>query len=127
MPATVVRPAFHATSTKQAKRAVEPVSSRRLLDALAALPIYRWRFTGQESNQHVGPMAEAFHDRLGIMGSNQSIASVDADGVILAAIAALADRLHQRGEELREEAAALDAELDTLEERVASLAAQLDD
>ena len=118
----IYAPAFHTTSTQAAKTDIEPVDCETVLDGVRSLPIYRWRFTDLDDGHHVGPMAEDFHDRFELDQSGETIASVDADGIAMAAIQGLLDRYETARERLeddlqerRERVAALESRLDALE------------
>ena len=66
------------------------------------LPIERWRFkTEDEGVKHVGPMAQDFHEAFGLGESDTAIATVDADGVALAAIQGLNLRLNEKEAEIQ--------------------------
>jgi len=100
-----------------------------VLDGVESLPVETWRFDHQDDGRHMGPMAEAFHAAFGL-GDDETIATVDADGVALAAIKGLGERLDERDERIT----ALEAEndelrgrLDAVEERLAALTEQSDD
>ena len=118
----IYAPAFHTTSTQAAKTDVEPVDCEAILDGVRSLPIYRWQFSDLDDGDHVGPMAEDFHDRFELDQSGETIASVDADGIAMAAIQGLLDRYESTRERLeddlkarRERVAALESRLEALE------------
>lgn len=92
-------------SDRHAKTDIRAVEPAEVLAGVLALPIYAWRYRAQdESIRHMGPMAQDFHAAFGLNGEDDtSIATVDPDGVALAAIQAL------------------HAELSALRERVDSL------
>jgi hypothetical protein len=82
---------------------------------VAALPITQWRFKTEESDvKHVGPMAQDFHAAFGLGAQETAIATVDADGVALAAIQAL-------NRKLMDELNRRDAEHAKLQQRLAEL------
>ena len=81
-------------SDRNAKTAIVPADTAAILDKVAALPIEQWRFKAEpEGVKHVGPMAQDFHAAFGLGTRPTGIATVDADGVALAAIQALNQRL----------------------------------
>ena len=53
------------------------------------MPITSWAYKTDCNTRHIGPMAQDFHKAFGLGGSDKSIATVDADGVALAAIQGL--------------------------------------
>ena len=69
------------------------MSSREVLEKVAALPISRWNFKGDAETPHVGPMAQDFHAAFRLGTDERHIATVDADGVALAAIQGLNQKL----------------------------------
>jgi hypothetical protein len=86
-------------SDRNAKTEFEPVDTAAILKRVAALPIQRWRFKAEEPGvKHVGPMAQDFHAAFGLGAAPTAIATVDADGVALAAIQGLNQKV---GEELK--------------------------
>ena len=60
---------------------------------------------------HIGPMAEDFKDAFGMAGDGKSIGTVDADGVALAAIQGLNQKLESENAELRLRLEAIEAKL----------------
>ncbi len=115
---------FNSTSDREAKQDFEPVDSAAILEKVAALPITRWAFKGQPGNRHIGPTAQDFQATFGVGGSDKAIATVDADGVALAAIQALHGKLEEQQLELdrrRKEIAELKDVLEKLRHTVDKL------
>lgn len=107
-------------SSRDTKEGFEPVDPDQVLAAVSALPITRWRYRGSDEGDHLGPVAEDFHASFGLGDTDKYIATVDADGVALAAIQALARLAERQQEQLglqREEITALRGRLDGLEAR----------
>lgn len=77
-------------SSRQIKNTGRPVDEKAVLDALASLPIETWSYIGEET-EHVGPYAEDFKEAFGV-GDGKTISVVDAIGVMMAAMKALANR-----------------------------------
>jgi hypothetical protein len=120
-------PAFNTTSTRTAKTDVEPVDTGEVLDGVRDLDVNSWVFEDGD-DRHLGPMAEDFEATFELGGDAESIASVDADGVALAAIQELADELEaatERVAELEDELAAKDDRIDELESRLAAIEDEL--
>lgn len=105
-------------SSRSFKENVAAVDPLAVLDRLVALPISTWRYIGSEEGVHLGPMAEDFKAAFDLAGDGKSIATVDADGVALAAIQGLNQKLER-------ENAALRADLDALRAEMAGLRALL--
>ena len=83
---------------------------------MVELPLTTWNYKADTGTRHLGPMAQDFFAAFGIGPDDQHIATVDADGVALAAI----QGLHQKLEETRAENAALKARLERLERLINS-------
>ncbi len=102
-----------------------PAAEARILALLADLPVTTWNYEGQDpSIRHIGPTAQDFHAAFGYGEDDQHISSVDADGVALAAIQGLyelAQTQAARAETLEAENAALQAQFDDIEARLAAL------
>lgn len=112
--------AFNPTSDRNAKENFSPVDAAEVLARVAAMPILRWNFKSDTGTTHIGPMAQDFHAAFGVGPDDKHIATVDADGVALAAIQALA----RQNAELRSTNAALQKRLDDLAERLRALEAK---
>jgi hypothetical protein len=93
---------FNSTSDRNAKADVEAVEPTTVLEKVAALPISTWRFKQQADTRHLGPMAQDFHAAFGLGTDDRHIATVDADGVALAAIQGLNLKLKEREQEIAE-------------------------
>jgi hypothetical protein len=102
-----------------------PVDGEETLTKLVTLPIQTWNYRDEEASvRHVGPTAQDFRAAFGLGASETSIATVDADGVSLAAIQALARRttelyrdnesLHRANDELRAVVRALAQRIDEM-------------
>ena len=105
---------FVSSSDRNLKENFAAVSPREVLDKVTALPISRWNFKGDAATPHVGPMAQDFRAAFALGTDDKHIATVDADGVALAAIQGL-------NQKLEAEVKAKDARIATLEGRLAEL------
>lgn len=124
----IYAPAFNTTSASTAKTTIESVDPEQVLEDVESLAVTTWELTDTDNGRHMGPMAEEFAETFELGDADDTIATVDADGVALAAIQGLAERLREENERLREELAEtadrldkLEAENDTLRERVKAL------
>jgi alpha-tubulin suppressor-like RCC1 family protein len=89
-------------SDRNLKTDLTPVDVRSVLDRVAALPIQQWRFQEEPAGvKHFGPMAQDFRAAFGLGQIPTAIATVDADGVALAAIQALNQKLEAENAQLR--------------------------
>jgi hypothetical protein len=104
------------TSDRNAKKNFSSVDSLSILEKVVRLPISSWNYkTDANSLRHIGPMAQDFHATFGLNGTdNKHISSVDEQGVALAAIQGL-------NQKLEKENAALKAQFKSLEARLAKL------
>ena len=105
---------FTPTSDRNAKQDFAPVNPAEMLQKVAALPITEWRFKTIAGARHIGPMAQDFRAAFGLGSDDKGIATVDADGVALAAI----QGLNQKLEEQKAENAELKARLEKLEQLI---------
>lgn len=113
--ATVV----NQTSDRNAKRGFKPVNVKEVLAKVAAMPISEWQFKNDsQGSRHVGPMAQDFHAAFGVGATETQIATVDADGVALAAIQGLHQESLEKDERIRE----LEQQVRRLDELVRKLA-----
>lgn len=114
-PEGICLPMCTMDSDRNAKHDITPVDSDAVLERLAALPVARWRYDATPASQHMGPMAQDFRAAFGLGDSDRHIATVDANGVMMAALQALHRRQAASEREnaaLRAEIAALRAELE---------------
>jgi hypothetical protein len=107
------------TSDRNAKKNFSSIDPQNVLEKVAALPITRWNYKQDASSiAHVGPMAQDFHAAFGLNGGDDKhISVVDAQGVALAAI----QGLNQKLEAEKAENAKLRSSLTDLEKRLAAL------
>ncbi len=102
---------FNPTSDRNAKEGFTPVDGREVLAKVVALPVTSWRFRGDPAAvRHLGPVAQDFRAAFGLGYNETTIATVDADGVALAAIQGLNAILEGQRAELAELRARLEAQ-----------------
>jgi len=119
---------FVSASDRNVKTDFHPVNPQVILEKVAALPLSEWRYQADEQrSRHLGPMAQDFHAAFGLGANDTTIATVDADGVALAAIQGLNAKVEsgkRKAEseiaDLRAENAALKARLKRLEQLLES-------
>ncbi len=105
---------FVSASDRASKENFQPVDPASVLEKVAALPISEWNYKDDPASRHVGPMAQDFHAAFGVGPDDKHIATVDADGVALAAIQGLNQKVEEQAAALRERdarIAKLEAEL----------------
>jgi len=101
-----------------------------VLDKVAALPLSTWHYKTQDpAVRHIGPMAQDFKAAFEVGESDTGITTIDADGVALAAIQGLNQKVEERSREqgarsteLKKENRALKQELAELKALVKTLA-----
>jgi len=104
-------------SDRNVKRDFEPVNSLAVLAKVAAMPIESWAYKNSPETRHMGPVAQDFSAAFGLGMDDKHIATVDADGVALAAI----QGLNQKVEAQRAELNGKQAEIDDLKQRLARI------
>lgn len=92
-------------SSRSLKTAFEPIDPLAVLSKVAKLPLSTWLYKNSVEGRHLGPMAEDFHTAFDLGGDGKSIATVDADGIALAAIQGLNQKLEAENAALRAELA----------------------
>ena len=109
--------AVNITSDRNAKEGFTPVNARAVLAKVARLPISEWQYKTQAGARHIGPMAQDFHAAFAVGLDEKHITTVDADGVALAAIQGLNEKLDEKDAELSR----LKSENETLAARLAAI------
>lgn len=114
---------WSALSDRERKKDIQPLDGRVVLDKLASVPISTWHydFESGEGTPHIGPMAQDFKAAFYPGRDDKTISTLEIDGVALAAIQGLNEKLE---EELRirdEENAELKRELAEIREMVKGL------
>ena len=102
---------FNPISDRNAKENFQTVSPRSVLEKVVGLAITRWNFKTAPGEEHIGPMAQDFRAAFGTGPDDRHIATVDADGVALAAIQGLNQKLEEtrrENEDLRQRLARLE-------------------
>jgi hypothetical protein len=91
------------------------------LDKVAALPISTWSYIADKDVRHVGPMAQDFYAAFNVGMDDKHISMVDADGVSLAAIQALNQKVEDGGQQAEDRMQRLEAENAELKARLEKL------
>lgn len=111
------------------KHFFEEVTGEDVLARLRSIPIRSWSYRAEPSEiRHLGPTAQDFRAAFGLGTDDKSIATVDADGVALAAAQALEARTTSQAQEiqrLRDENAAQAARIQALEQANAEMQARM--
>lgn len=112
---------FVSASDRHLKENFKPVDAQEVLKKVVRLPLSEWNYRDDPSSRHVGPMAQDFHAAFGVGPDDKHITTVDADGVALAAIQGLNDKLERQSAALRER----DRRIEKLEAELQELRAQI--
>jgi Chaperone of endosialidase len=110
-------PYFNTTSDRNLKEKFTPVDNQEILEQVASLPISRWNFKTDGQTRHIGPMAQDFYAAFNVGTDDKHIATVDEDGVALAAIQGLNEKLKEKDAELQK----LKSQNEALEKRLTYL------
>ncbi|MBG9735341.1 hypothetical protein ABD86_07180 [Paenibacillus alvei] len=105
------------TSDKNTKENFSDVSTLQILDKLASMPIYTWNYKDEPSVRHIGPTAQDFQAAFELNKDDTYISSIDAQGIALAAIQGLNEKLKAENAELHAKLAKLEARLSALESK----------
>jgi hypothetical protein len=107
-------------SDRDKKENFQPVDPAEVLQKVAAMPIARWNYKHDRADTpHLGPVAQDFYKAFALGTDDKHIATVDADGVALAAIQALKAENDAKSEEierLNDENRAILERLEAIEE-----------
>lgn len=94
-------------SSRTFKQDFVAVDVQDVLNKVTALPISTWTYKSSPEGRHLGPMSEDFKAAFGLGSDAQHIATVDADGVALAAIQGLYHTQRAQNASLQAQNAAL--------------------
>ena len=103
-------------SDRNMKANFAAVDTRAILRGVLSLPISTWNYKTQDASvRHIGPMAQDFFAAFKVGEGDKTIATIDPDGVALAAIQGLHAELKDR-----------DAKIDGLQQQLRQQQEQLD-
>jgi hypothetical protein len=91
-------------SDRNSKEDFAVINPRTVLEKVSALPITEWKYKVEaDGTEHLGPMAQDFHAAFGLNGTDDKhIATVDEEGVALAAIQGLNQKLNEKDAEIQD-------------------------
>ena len=107
---TIDAVAFNTTSDRNAKENFSSIDAREILEKVTALPLSKWNYKQDKDTRHIGPMAQDFKAAFDVGSDDRHIATVDEEGVALAAIQGLNEVVKER-----------DAQITRLELRLSKL------
>jgi hypothetical protein len=120
--------AWNTPSDRALKADFHAVDAQEVLARLAELPISTWHYRADDpAVRHMGPVGQDFHAAFGLGADALHIASLDADGVALAAVQGLYQRALKQEEWILSQRLLLreqDARVQALEAQVAALEAE---
>ncbi|MGJ8651883.1 MAG: beta-propeller fold lactonase family protein [Opitutaceae bacterium] len=94
---------FTPTSDRNAKENFQSIDAQEILEKLIELPLSKWQFIKDDGGtRHIGPVAQDFYATFNVGSDNRHISTTDADGVALAAIQGLNQKLEEENTELRD-------------------------
>lgn len=118
--------AWTILSDREAKEDIEPVDAREILSRLVSLPVSKWSYKDDPGHRrYIGPTSQDFHAAFGLGDDDKRINTIDTDGVALAAIQGLNQKVDAENAELRTENARLRQALADLQQAVQELARKL--
>lgn len=99
-------------SDRNAKKNIQPVNYESILDKLSQVPVEQWNYKAEKDSDtpNLGPMAQDFKHTFYPGRDDKSISTLEFDGVEMAAIQGLNQKLRQK-----------DAEIQQLQQSVAEL------
>jgi len=111
-----------AISDRNAKKDFAPVNCQAVLDKLARVPIEQWHYKWESSGDtpNLGPMAQDFKAAFYPGRDDKGISTLEFDGVELAAIQGLNQKLNEKDAEIQN----LEKKLNELQAMVKELAAR---
>ncbi len=77
------------------KHGFKPVSTFDILRGVSALPITSWQYKAETGVPHIGPTAQDFKTAFGLGGDDKGISTVDAIGVLFAAVQELSAQVNR--------------------------------
>jgi hypothetical protein len=114
---------WSSLSDRNMKANFAAVNTREILRGVLKLPISTWNYKSQDASvRHIGPMAQDFFKTFKVGEGDRTIATIDPDGVALAAIQGLNEELKDRDVKIAEQ----QRQLDELGRRVAEQQALMD-
>mgnify|MGYP003287955331 CR=1 FL=1 len=107
---------WSSVSDRNMKANFAAVDTRAILRGVLGLPISTWNYKSQDASvRHIGPMAQDFFSTFKVGEGDKTIATIDPDGVALAAIQGLHAELKDR-----------DVKIDGLQQQVKQQQEQID-
>ena len=114
---------FVSVSDRNVKKDFAPVDSVGILEKLAAMPVTQWHYQWEDAGvtPHIGPMAQDFKAAFYPGTDDKSITTLEFDGVELAAIQGLNQKLEARSQNAEVRMQTLETENAELKQRLEKL------
>jgi hypothetical protein len=109
------------SSDRNVKERFAPVNPREVLEKVSSLPITEWSYKADAGVRHLGPMAQDFYSAFVVGMDDKHISMVDADGVALAAIQGLNEKVEVRSRKLEDRLQQKETEITELKTRLEKL------
>ena len=110
---------WSSMSDRNMKEHFEPVNCRSILEKVVAIPVTTWNLKTQSPEiRHIGAMAQDFKAAFTVGEDERHISTSDAEGVALAAIQGL-------NQKLEEQLKAREADLRSIQERNRALSGEV--
>ena len=111
--------AWSSGSDRNTKENFAPVEAEDVLERVATLPLSTWNYKTQDKSiRHLGPMAQDFAAAFQVGEDDKHITTIDSEGVALAAIQGLNNKVESENAALRSENIQLKQRLERLEKLV---------
>lgn len=107
---------INGLSDRNAKQDFENIVPTEVLDKVLGLPITTWSYQTAPETRHIGPMAQDFFAKFAVGTDERHIASLDEDGVALAAIQGLNEKLEAENGKLKAQLAELKSAVQQLQQ-----------
>ena len=108
---------FLPNSDRNKKENFTPINPSEVLAKVVSMPITRWNYKEAKDTVHIGAMAQDFYAAFAVGPDDKHIATVDADGVALAAIQGLNQKVDDQHQQLERK----DSKIRELEQRMEKL------
>jgi hypothetical protein len=116
---------YSSSSSRDFKEGFAAIDPTDILQRLVAMPIQTWQYKGAATGRHLGPVAEDFKATFGLGYEDRYITTVDEEGVALAAIQGLNEKVEAENARLKRENADVHAQLDQDRRELADVLARL--
>jgi hypothetical protein len=116
---------YSSSSSRDFKEGFAAIDPTDILQRLVAMPIRTWQYKGAATGRHLGPVAEDFKATFGLGYEDRYITTVDEEGVALAAIQGLNEKVEAENARLNRENAEVRARLEQDRRELADVLARL--